>query len=67
MKAAQAVKRKAKQRPAETSSGVAAALIVVVLSVFGLEPSAQVVAALVAIVGAVPALVSWFVDRARRP
>lgn len=63
MKATQAVRRKAKQRPAETTTGVAAAVVTVILWVFQIDPPANVVGALILLVGAIPAVVSWLVSR----
>ena len=52
-----------KRRPAETSGVLAAAVVTVALYAFSLEPPPNVVAALVVLVGAIPAAVSWFKDR----
>ena len=56
-------KQTLKRRPAETSGFLAAAVVTVGLYAFSLEPPPNVTAALVVLVGAIPAAVSYFKDR----
>ena len=53
-----------KRRPAETSTGIAGAVIVIVLWAFGIERvPVEVATALAVVVGALPAVVTWFRER----
>jgi hypothetical protein len=52
-----------KRRPAETG-GILAAAVVVILAAIGVDdPSPGLVAAIVVLVGAVPAVVTWIRER----
>lgn len=59
------IRDKAKQRPAETATGGLAAAIVVLLAALDVDVSEAAVAAIVAGIGAIPALVTAVVDRIR--
>jgi hypothetical protein len=52
-----------KRRPAETSGLVGAAVVTVALWAFSLEPPPAVVSSMVVLVGALPAVVTWFKER----
>lgn len=62
-KATKKAKKTVKRRPAETSSLVAAAVVTIGLWAFSLEPPPAVVSAMVLLVGAVPAAVTYFRER----
>jgi hypothetical protein len=49
------------ERPAETGAGVAAAIATLLVLFFDLQE--EVLAPLIIVVGAIPGLISWLVDR----
>ncbi|MEX2439698.1 MAG: hypothetical protein WD739_07435 [Actinomycetota bacterium] len=54
------------RRPAElAAAGVAGAIVVVGLWIANAEPPAEVVAGMVLIVGAIPAGITWLVNKVR--
>lgn len=52
----------ATRRPAETASAATGALVAAIATILGLDLTAEVLAALVLVVGAIPALVTGVVD-----
>ena len=64
MKPVQQTKETVKRRPAETSTGVVGAVIVIVLWSFGIERvPVEVATALTVLVGFLPAAVTWLRER----
>lgn len=53
------------KRPAETTAGVAGALAALLGPRVGIDSPGEI-AALAVVLGAIPAAVTWLVDRARR-
>ncbi len=66
MKPVSKTRETVKRRPAESASAGAAALVSIGMWAFGLEPPPAVVAAMVLVVGAIPAGVSKLVDHRRK-
>lgn len=56
------VKSLVKRRPAETVTGTAGAIVALVSAVFNFHLSPDVVAALIVLIGAAPAIISGIVD-----
>ncbi len=48
-----------KRRPAESGGLIAAAVVTLILGIFDLHPEPQVVSALVVLVAAIPAGITW--------
>jgi hypothetical protein len=61
--AVQATKNTAKRRPAETASGTLSIAAGAIVAIFGLDLTAAQVGGIVALLGLVPALVTWWKTR----
>lgn len=60
----EAMKKIVKERPAESTTAVAGALAAIFGPLVGLNDTEEV-AALAVVLGAIPAIVTWIVDKAR--
>ena len=63
MKPVKAAQRTVKKRPAETASGTLSVLVGAVMALAGVDLTAAQVGAVVALLGLVPAVVTWVKTR----
>lgn len=60
------LRKAAARRPAELGTGIAGAVVAVLVWVFGVDPPPSVVGALIALVAATPAGITWLVETIRK-